>query len=33
MKQDGWWWHTPELTNKAIRRKIMKEMIGSAFRR
>jgi len=32
MKQDGWWWHTPELTNKAIRRKIMKEMIGSAFR-
>jgi glutamate-1-semialdehyde 2,1-aminomutase len=33
MKQDGWWWHTPELTNKAIRRKIMKEMIGGAFRR
>jgi glutamate-1-semialdehyde 2,1-aminomutase len=28
MKQDGWWWHTPELTNKAIRRKIMKEMIA-----
>ena len=33
MQQDGWWWHTPELTNKAIRRKIMKEMIGSAFGR
>jgi glutamate-1-semialdehyde 2,1-aminomutase len=31
MKQDGWWWHTPELTNKAIRRKIMKEMIASRF--
>jgi glutamate-1-semialdehyde 2,1-aminomutase len=33
MKQDGWWWHTPELTNKAIRRKIMKEMIASRFKR
>jgi len=31
MKQDGWWWHTTELTNKAIRRKIMKEMIASRF--
>jgi glutamate-1-semialdehyde 2,1-aminomutase len=31
MKQDGWWWHTPELTNKTIRRKIMKEMIASRF--
>jgi len=29
MKQDGWWWHTPELTNKAIRRRIMKEMLAS----
>jgi glutamate-1-semialdehyde 2,1-aminomutase len=33
MKQDGWWWHTPELTDKAIRRKIMKEMIASRFGR
>jgi glutamate-1-semialdehyde 2,1-aminomutase len=33
MKQDGWWWHTAELTNKAIRRKIMKEMIASRFGR
>jgi glutamate-1-semialdehyde 2,1-aminomutase len=25
MKQDGWWWHTPSLTNKSIRRRILKE--------
>ena len=33
MKQDGWWWHTPDLTNKAIRRQILKEMLGHAFGR
>ncbi len=27
MKQDGWWWRDPSLTNKAIRRQILKEMI------
>lgn len=25
MKEDGWWWHTPALTNKSIRRSILKE--------
>jgi glutamate-1-semialdehyde 2,1-aminomutase len=25
MKNDGWWWHSPELTNKNIRRSILKE--------
>jgi glutamate-1-semialdehyde 2,1-aminomutase len=25
MKHDGWWWHSPELTNKSIRRSILKE--------
>jgi glutamate-1-semialdehyde 2,1-aminomutase len=25
MKNEGWWWHTPELTNKGIRRQIFKE--------
>ncbi len=25
MKQEGWWWHAPELTNKNIRRSILKE--------
>jgi glutamate-1-semialdehyde 2,1-aminomutase len=27
MKQDGWWWAEPDLTNKAIRRRVLKEMI------
>jgi glutamate-1-semialdehyde 2,1-aminomutase len=27
MKRDGWWWHDASLTNKAIRRQILKEMI------
>ena len=33
MKRDGWWWHPPALTNKAIRRQILKEMLASKFRR
>ncbi|HWZ39961.1 MAG TPA: aminotransferase class III-fold pyridoxal phosphate-dependent enzyme [Bradyrhizobium sp.] len=33
MRQDGWWWHDGALTNKNIRRKILKEMLGSAFKR
>ena len=33
MKQDGWWWHHPSLTNKSIRRQILKEMIASRFAR
>ena len=32
MKQDGWWWRDASLTNKTIRRKILKEMIGRKFR-
>ncbi len=27
MKQDGWWWHDASVTNKGIRRQILKEMI------
>jgi glutamate-1-semialdehyde 2,1-aminomutase len=27
MKHDGWWWHSPELTNKSIRRSILKETL------
>src|SRR6266700_1517124 len=33
MKQDGWWWHDASLTNKNIRRKILREMIGRKFSR
>jgi glutamate-1-semialdehyde 2,1-aminomutase len=27
MRQDGWWWRDAALTNKAIRRQILKEMV------
>ena len=27
MKRDGWWWHDASLTNKRIRRQILKEML------
>ncbi|WP_024511108.1 aminotransferase class III-fold pyridoxal phosphate-dependent enzyme [Bradyrhizobium sp. ARR65] len=33
MQQDGWWWHDAALTNKRIRRQILREMIGSRFGR
>jgi glutamate-1-semialdehyde 2,1-aminomutase len=33
MKQDGWWWHDASLTNKTIRRKILREMLKKAFSR
>ena len=33
MKQDGWWWHEPSLTNKSIRRRILKEMLTRRQRR
>ena len=27
MRDDGWWWSNPALTNKTIRRSILKEMV------
>ncbi|WP_315742737.1 MULTISPECIES: aminotransferase class III-fold pyridoxal phosphate-dependent enzyme [unclassified Bradyrhizobium] len=33
MKQDQWWWNDGSLTNKAIKRKILREMLGHAFGR
>jgi len=33
MEQDGWWWHDATLTNKRIRRQILREMISSGFGR
>jgi len=32
MKSDGWWWHSPELTNKRIRQSILKETFSSLFK-
>jgi glutamate-1-semialdehyde 2,1-aminomutase len=31
MKNDGWWWHDVELTNKNIKRRILKEMLRKKF--
>ncbi len=28
MEADGWWWSDPALTNRAIRRGILREMIA-----
>jgi glutamate-1-semialdehyde 2,1-aminomutase len=33
MQQDGWWWGDASLTNKAIRRQILKEMLARTFSR
>jgi glutamate-1-semialdehyde 2,1-aminomutase len=33
MKRDGWWWHEASLTNKTIRRQILKEMLGRVVSR
>jgi glutamate-1-semialdehyde 2,1-aminomutase len=27
MSADGWWWHAPELTNRSIRRSILREIL------
>jgi glutamate-1-semialdehyde 2,1-aminomutase len=27
MQRDGWWWASPELTNKTIKRRVLKEML------
>jgi glutamate-1-semialdehyde 2,1-aminomutase len=32
MQNDGWWWSSPELTNKAIKRRILKEMLTAWWR-
>jgi glutamate-1-semialdehyde 2,1-aminomutase len=31
MREDGWWWSNPALTNKAIRRGILREIIARRF--
>jgi glutamate-1-semialdehyde 2,1-aminomutase len=31
MHQDGWWWSDPALTNKSIRRRILREIIAQRF--
>jgi glutamate-1-semialdehyde 2,1-aminomutase len=31
MQRDGWWWHNPSLTNKLIKRRILREMLMAKF--
>jgi glutamate-1-semialdehyde 2,1-aminomutase len=31
MHGDGWWWPQPQLTNKAIRRRLLREMIQARW--
>lgn len=33
MQRDGWWWTSPNATNAAVRRQILKEMLGAYWRR
>jgi glutamate-1-semialdehyde 2,1-aminomutase len=33
MQADGWWWTDGTLTNKAIKRRILRELISARFRR
>jgi glutamate-1-semialdehyde 2,1-aminomutase len=33
MHQDGWWWHDGAVTNRSIRRAILREMLAHRFRR
>jgi glutamate-1-semialdehyde 2,1-aminomutase len=28
MHEDGWWWSTPVLTNRSIKRAILREMLA-----
>jgi glutamate-1-semialdehyde 2,1-aminomutase len=31
MSDDGWWWHAPELTAKAIQKQLLAEMLRARF--
>jgi glutamate-1-semialdehyde 2,1-aminomutase len=31
MREDGWWWSSPELTEKSIRRRVVREMLAARF--
>jgi glutamate-1-semialdehyde 2,1-aminomutase len=32
MQTDGWWWSSPALTNKSIKRRVVREMLAQAWR-
>jgi glutamate-1-semialdehyde 2,1-aminomutase len=33
MRDDGWWWHNPSLTNQAIKRQVLGELVVARLRR
>jgi glutamate-1-semialdehyde 2,1-aminomutase len=32
MERDGWWWHTPTITNRSIKRQILRELLTARVR-
>jgi glutamate-1-semialdehyde 2,1-aminomutase len=32
MQGDGWWWHTPLLTNRAIKRQLLRELVAARLK-
>jgi glutamate-1-semialdehyde 2,1-aminomutase len=32
MQRDGWWWSDPQLTNRAIRRRVLLELLQARWR-
>jgi glutamate-1-semialdehyde 2,1-aminomutase len=33
MQRDGWWWHNPDLTDRSIKRTVLKEIVGERWAR
>ncbi|HQS58397.1 MAG TPA: aminotransferase class III-fold pyridoxal phosphate-dependent enzyme [Gallionellaceae bacterium] len=33
MQRDGWWWNNPAMSNKSIKRRILREMLKAKFQR
>ena len=33
MRNDGWWWASPQLTHKAIKRQVLREMVRTLLGR
>jgi glutamate-1-semialdehyde 2,1-aminomutase len=31
MQQDGWWWHDGNISNKTIKRRVLRELIAHRF--